>query len=363
MSKKKVLVVDDSAFMRKVIKDLIESDPALEVVDTARNGQEALDKLRKLKPDCITMDVEMPILDGLSTLERIVRDYPGLPVIMLSSTTATGTENTLRALELGAFDFVTKPSGSISLDIHKVKEELLEKVKLACTHVGRPAPTLASPFVVEEVKTSPWIPTSKKPHVKVSTPLKNIILMGTSTGGPRALQKVLQQLPKWEDTAILIVQHMPPLFTKSLAKRLDQLSPYHVQEAEDGQLIQGGHVYIAPGGVHMEIKVLASSLAIHLHQGPPKGGHRPSVDILFASAANISKQQVIAVVMTGMGKDGTEGLKTLKRARKVYTIAEHESTCIVYGMPRSIVEANLADEVVPLEQIHLVLERLTNRRR
>ena len=227
MSRRKILVVDDSAFMRKVIKDLLESDPALEVIDTARNGQEALDKLRTLQPDCITMDVEMPILDGLSTLEKIVQHYPSLPVIMLSSTTDAGTENTLRALELGAFDFVTKPSGSISLDIHKVKDELIEKVKLACTHARRSSPRSVSQSVVEQQMV---VPIDKKLKTSVSTPLKNIILIGTSTGGRRALQKVLQQISKLEDTAILIVQHMPPLFTKSLARRLNQLSVFEVQE-------------------------------------------------------------------------------------------------------------------------------------
>lgn len=352
MSKIKILIVDDSAFMRKVIKDILETDPDLEVIGIARNGQDALEKLPQLNPNVITLDVEMPVLDGLSTLEKIVENY-SIPVVMLSSTTKTGTENTLTALEKGAFDFIAKPSGSISLDIYKIQEELIKKIKSAYQYSRKNQISISFQKNQIDVK-----PITNKPYC-FNSKLEYIILIGTSTGGPRALQQVLISLPKLGNSAILVVQHMPPSFTKSLAYRLDQLTLHHVVEAKNGEIIQEGHVYIAPGGYHMEVKALQKKLAIHLHQEPPRGGHRPSVDVLFESALHIVNHHVIMVVMTGMGRDGTEGLKKLKQARKIYAIAENESSCVVYGMPRSVIEANLIDEVAPLEQIHLVLERLT----
>lgn len=388
MSKIKVLVVDDSAFMRKVIKDMVESEPNLEVVGVARNGQEAIQKVPELKPDVVTLDVEMPVMDGLDTLTELVGKYK-LPVIMLSSTTSAGAENTLIALERGAFDFIAKPSGSISLDLHKVKGELLEKIHLAFNNAHKISATTSYKF--DRYKhTKPTLynkqvinkPAVEKPVVEKQSPrfmkpplappvnnvnvnavdskLKNIVLIGTSTGGPKALQRVLTSLPRLENTAVLIVQHMPASFTQSLAKRLDQLSPHDVVEASNGELIRGGTVYIAPGGFHMTIKALSQKkYAIHLDQEPPRGGHRPSVDVMYESATVIKDLKMVSVIMTGMGKDGTEGLRKLKQVKtNVYSIAEDESTCVVYGMPRSVVEANLINEIAPLDQIHLALQRM-----
>jgi two-component system chemotaxis response regulator CheB len=365
MSKIKVLVVDDSAFMRKVIKDLLQSDANLEVIGTARNGQHALDQLPNLQPDVVTLDVEMPILDGLDTLKEIVEKYK-IPVIMLSSTTSEGTENTLIALERGAFDFVAKPSGSISLDLHKVQSDLIQKVKLAhqsrnhSTNSSKPTKTVTklekppTPY-----KNSGLVPPSTPLLRKESTGLRHLILIGTSTGGPKALQKLLISLPQINNAAIFIVQHMPPSFTKSLAKRLNQLTPHDVVEAQDGELIRGGHVYIAPGGFHMTVKTIQSKLAVYLHQEPPRGGHRPSVDVMFESFMDVKGYELTALILTGMGKDGTEGLRKLTRRRQVYAVAEDESTCVVYGMPRSVIEAQLIDEIAPLDKVHTVLERLT----
>jgi two-component system chemotaxis response regulator CheB len=370
VSKIKVLVVDDSAFMRKVIKDLLQTDANLEVIGTARNGQDALDQLPKLQPDVVTLDVEMPVLDGLDTLKEIVEKYK-LPVIMLSSTTSVGAENTLIALERGAFDFVAKPSGSISLDLHKVQSDLIEKVKLAHCHSRKRSPTsltgeerLTKSITKLEKNPAPFtrsnaLPPSSLSQKKEGTGFKHLVLVGTSTGGPKALQKLLISLPQINNTAILVVQHMPPSFTKSLANRINQLTPHVVVEAKDGELIRGGHVYIAPGGFHMTVKTIQNKLAIHLHQEPPRGGHRPSVDVMLESAVDAKGYELTALILTGMGKDGTEGLRKLTEHRKVYAIAENESTCVVYGMPRSVIEAKLIDEIAPLDQIHGVLERLT----
>lgn len=370
MAKIRVLVVDDSAFMRKVIKDLLETDPNLEVIGTARNGQDALEKVPQLKPDVVTLDVEMPVLDGLDTLKELVGKYH-LPVIMLSSTTKIGAENTVIALERGAFDFISKPSGSISLDLHKVSEELITKVHLAAKHgIKKPLSRLHKTVLNKEkneLKKKPELLTwtressleKKAAGASLDLKLKNIVLVGTSTGGPKALQQFLSNLPRFDHTALLVVQHMPPSFTLSLAKRLDQMSAYDVVEAKDGDLIKGGSVYIAPGGFQMMVRALNhQKLAIQTTQDPPRGGHRPSVDVLFESAVSIPHQQLYSVIMTGMGKDGTEGLRKLQQEKKVFSIAEEESSCVVYGMPRAAIEAKLVHEIAPLTQIHEVLQRL-----
>jgi two-component system chemotaxis response regulator CheB len=277
------------------------------------------------------------------------------------------------ALERGAFDFVSKPSGPISLDLHKVKVELIQKVKLAYQAKGRlfldqskteitsqakpvKLKTLLEkdkPRYEKEIKTD-FPPIARK----MDSGLNYVIVIGTSTGGPKALQQVLTSLRYMKQAAIVIVQHMPPAFTKSLANRLNQITDHHVREAENGELLRGGHVYIAPGGYHMELKSIHKQLAIYLHDGAARSGHRPSVDVLLESVANVKGFEIISLIMTGMGKDGTEGLKKLTNQRKVYSIAEDESSCIVYGMPRSVIEAKLVDEICPLDQIHLAIERL-----
>ncbi|GAA0365208.1 protein-glutamate methylesterase/protein-glutamine glutaminase [Bacillus horti] len=370
MSKIKVLVVDDSAFMRKVISDMIDSDQELEVIGTARNGKDALKKLEALAPDVITLDVEMPELDGLETLKRIQTEFK-LPVIMLSSTTTAGAENTLIALEHGAFDFISKPSGPISLDLHKVQDELKEKVKLAYSSHQRnkqkleqratKSPTVRKTLVSKPVvHTSPIQQSTQRTRMGNQASLSSIILIGTSTGGPKALHQLLSYLPKLENVAILIVQHMPPGFTKSLANRLDQQTDHTVREGLHGEVVRPGHIYIAPGGYHMILSQQAKNqpITIELNQEPPVNGHRPSVNTLFQSAISIKQDiPLLTVVMTGMGKDGTEGLKSLAEAKTVYTLAEDESTCIVYGMPRAVVEAQLSNEVLPLHEIHLAIER------
>jgi two-component system chemotaxis response regulator CheB len=345
----KVLVVDDSAFMRKVISDIINSDPVMQVVATARDGMDAVQKVHAYHPDVVTMDVEMPRMDGLSALEEIMKTHP-VPVIMISSLTQTGQDATIRSLSLGAIDFVPKPSGHISLDMNQVKDDIISKIRIAAR-----AKSVISQQVQQSYKKpglpklSGWRRLNKSPS---RDRLNKMVLIGTSTGGPKALHQVLPNLPADLDAAVLIVQHMPAGFTRSLAERLNHLSAIKVKEAEHGELIQAGCAYIAPGNYHLQVQnqSAAQGFLIKLDQSPPRKGHRPSVDMMFESVAELRGVQIVGVIMTGMGDDGTSGLKRLKeKGSKV--LAEDQSTCIVYGMPRAAVEAGVVDRVVPLHHI------------
>jgi len=341
----RVLVVDDSAFMRKVISDIVNQDPHLEVVGTARDGQDALQKIQGLKPDVVTMDVEMPGMDGLAALEQLMKTNP-VPVIMISSLTKQGAELTFKALQLGAVDFIAKPSGQISLDIDKVRDEIINKIKTAAGTRNK----LAN-FKYQEV-IKPFEPVTGK-KLEKSSDLKNIVLIGTSTGGPKALHEVIPRLPANTNAGILIVQHMPPGFTRSLAERLDSMSQIMVKEAEHGDKIVPGCAYIAPGDYHLTVNRPANGmheLFINLTKDPPQGGHRPSVDIMLESVARNFWANMVCVIMTGMGRDGSQGVQKVKdRGGKV--IAEHQSTCIVYGMPKAAVETGCVDKVVMLQDI------------
>jgi two-component system, chemotaxis family, protein-glutamate methylesterase/glutaminase len=358
--KKKVLVVDDSAFMRKLISDFLSTSEQLEVVGIARNGEDAIAKIKKLSPDVMTLDVEMPKMNGIEALKKIMDECP-LPVVMLSSTTNEGAEETFKAIQLGAVDFIAKPSGTISLDLHKIQDEIVRKV------------LSASQVSITKLLSNPAssVPVQNKASIKQQTVMEKeefglkrnsssnfsdnnkprIILIGTSTGGPRALQHVLTELPSSIDAPVVIVQHMPPGFTKSLAGRLNSLSIIRVKEAEHGELLQKGTAYIAPGGFHMKVMQSESGLKVELTKENPRKGHRPSVDVLFESAGRIDDYNKIAVIMTGMGSDGTQGLKKLKESGSTMAIAESHETCIVYGMPKSVIAANLSDEVVNVDAI------------
>lgn len=351
--KKKLLIVDDSAFMRKLISDFFIDNLSIEVIGIARNGKDAIEKIKTLQPDVVTMDVEMPVMNGLESLRHIMADMP-VPVVMLSSTTKTGTESTMIAMEYGAVDFIAKPSGTISLDLHKIKAELVEKVENAANvsinKMKKSSPRLLSNIAPKnvEIKSVPSLPKS----IKWDKANKKMVLIGTSTGGPRALQEVITKLPSDLKAPVLIVQHMPAGFTKSLAQRLNQLSAIEVKEAEDGDLLQDGHAYIAPGGYHMRIQKRTSSYYIVLDdKEAPRAGHRPAVDVLFEDNSQFNDFDKIAVIMTGMGSDGSLGLKELKKSGNVIAIAEAANTCIVYGMPKAAVETNLVNEVVDLDQI------------
>jgi two-component system, chemotaxis family, protein-glutamate methylesterase/glutaminase len=351
MSKIKVLIVDDSAFMRKLIQDFLTEDPRMTVVGTARDGEDAIKKVKELEPDVVTLDVEMPILNGIEALKRIMAEKP-TPVVMLSSTTKEGAENTILAIQYGATDFITKPSGAISLDLHKVKQELVEKVLSASkANIKQLVKTNSQEKnTVKEHNDYSKIEPSKKYHLNTLSG-KKLVSIGTSTGGPRALQQVITKLPKSIDAPVLVVQHMPAGFTKSLAVRLDSLSEVHVKEAEDGDILQKGTVYIAPGGYHLKIKWLGSNLAIQLDQSAPRNGHRPAVDVMFESCSELSQYAKIAVIMTGMGSDGTKGLIKLKESGNVVAIAESEETSIVFGMPKAAIATKLVDEVKNVDNI------------
>ena len=357
MEKLKVLVVDDSAFMRKLISELLIEDDRFLIVGKARNGKDALTKVKTLKPDVVTMDVEMPVMNGLEALERIMHECP-TPVVMLSSLTKKGAEDTFTAMHKGAFDFVAKPSGAISLDLYKIKEELIEKIMAASQasiHKLKNEPALTERNASVQKKYSKIdIDTYNKTNKKSeewSDRNKKIVIIGTSTGGPRALQTVLCGLPETMDVPLLIVQHMPPNFTKSLADRLNSLCRITVKEAEDGELIQKGVAYIAPGGFHLKVKKIGMSLAIALDQSEIRNGHRPSVDVMFESVSEISDVAKIAVIMTGMGTDGSRGLTKLKKTGMVKAIAESQETSIVFGMPKAAIATNLVDSIEDLDGI------------
>jgi two-component system chemotaxis response regulator CheB len=336
----RVLVVDDSIFMRKMISQLIEEDSRFEVVDTARNGQEAVEKAKRLTLDCITMDVEMPVMNGLAALGAIMAECP-TPVIMLSSLTVEGAQETIEALTLGALDFIAKPSGTISLDLYKVKQQLHELL-FAAVHARS---TILRRPGARSIAPQPYAAT-------VSSRFKHLIAIGASTGGPRALLSLLSQLPSGFPAPILIVQHMPPKFTQSLAQRLHEACQIRVVEAEDGLLVTSGTAYIAPGGWHMTLtRAETGKFLIRLSKADTRNGHRPSVDVLFESLVPFDSLQRHAVLLTGMGSDGAGGMQALQAAGAVSTIAESEESCVIFGMPRSAIELGSATHVLPLPAI------------
>lgn len=334
----RVLVVDDSAFMRKAISHILNSDQEIQVIDTAKNGVEAIEKAQRLKPDVITMDINMPVKDGLECLRRL-QAIIRIPVIMLSSYTKEGASATMQALDEGAMDFVAKPGNIFEITRDDMKEEIIRKVKV-CKNLKFPE--------ISEKSTEPM----KKTNSMYGNKVKSIVAIGTSTGGPKALQEVIPLIPPDVESAFLVVQHMPAGFTKSLAKRLDSMSGVNVKEAEDNEVIKNAHVYIAPGDYHMTIKKTGDSLyRIKLTKDPPVEGHRPSVDVMMESVSDSGVSNIVAVIMTGMGKDGTKGIVKLKNKNNAHVIAQDESSCVVFGMPRVAISTGLVDSIVPLNQI------------
>ncbi len=350
MSKIRVLVVDDSPVIRRLITEALKGDKDLQVVGTASNGKEALDRARVLRPDVITLDVEMPVMDGLTALKELRRIYPKAKVIMFSSLTEKGAEATIKALSLGAADFVTKPSSrSLAESIKRIKEELIPKIKSIVpaenTRIVPPRPRVLS---------SPRPPLRKPPRL---IGRREVVAIGVSTGGPRALSEILPQLPVGFPVPILIVQHMPPIFTAQLAQRLDQLCKLNVVEAKENMPVVAGKIFIAPGDHHMEVREVGGVRSIRIHKGPPENSCRPAVDVLFRSVAKVYGGRSVAVILTGMGQDGLKGAQLLKE-KKALIIAQDEATCVVYGMPRAVVEAGLADMVLPLNEIPKILQQI-----
>lgn len=339
----RIFIADDSAFMRKILSDLFMSQPDFIVLGTARNGKEAVEKIRVLKPDLITMDVNMPVMDGISALEIIMKEMP-MPVVMVSSLTKNGAEATVRALSLGAVDFIEKMSGPIP-KIEAIKTTILDKCRAA----------VGANVLQKALPTAAKVPAFKSVDFKSGSNLgigslsEKIIAIGTSTGGPRALQHVITKLPRSLPCGVVIVQHMPPGFTKSLAERLNSLSEVTVKEAEDNDVIGPGKVFIAPGNYHITVQQQGDKRVVKLNQDPPLASHRPAVDVLFDSVSKYGNR-VVAAIFTGMGSDGAKGMKKIK-ANGGFCIAEDESTAVVYGMPKAVVDLGLANQVLPIEKI------------
>lgn len=340
MEKKiRVLVVDDSAFIRHLLCEILNQDPMIEVIDTANDPIIAKEKIRALNPDVLTLDIQMPNMNGLDFLERIMAHRP-MPVIMISSLTEQGAQETLKALELGAVDFVAKPKRDIEREIHRISEEICEKVKMAA-------------HAKLKIKTQDQL--LKTPHKIVQINKKiyvhnKMILIGASTGGVEAISEIINSLPT-ECPPILMTQHMPEKFTTSFAARLNKTSNLVVHEATDNQQILPGNVYLAPGSYHLGIRKSNGGYVTQLNDGPLQNGHRPSVDYLFNSAAQcVPAKEICAVILTGMGKDGANGLKKL-HDQGALTIGQNEASCVVYGMPRAAKEIGGVEKVLHLNEI------------
>ena len=334
----KVMVVDDSALIRKLLTDILISDKELMVVGTARNGKDALEKIKKFKPDVITLDVEMPVMDGLTTLKHIVSKYK-IPVIMISTLTQNGADLTLKALEEGAVDFLPKPTNVFGLNQNEVKNEIINKIKAA-------AKTKVEIVDVYKPIEKKKVYNKKKSKGKFSS----ILAIGTSTGGPRALQNLIPQLPADINATIVIVQHMPPKFTKSLSDRLNATSNINIKEAEEGDILERGWGYIAPGDYHMTIVKEANDLVVRLNQKPQVMGLRPTVDVLMESISKIKEYSKIGIILTGMGSDGAKGIKQMKDSNSS-TIAQDESTSVVFGMPKAAIASGCIDLILPIDKI------------
>ncbi|AEX85964.1 chemotaxis protein CheY [Marinitoga sp. 1135] len=331
----KILIVDDSGFMRMVLKDIIEKQKDMKVVGIAKTGLEGVEKAIQLKPDVITMDVEMPELNGLEAVKIIMKKRP-TPIIMVSSLTSKDSEITIEALENGAVDFIQKPAGSVSWTFRTVADELLEKIRNA-------AKVDVTKMTMRRIKP-------KKPRISTMLRGQKIVLIASSTGGPRSLDTIIPNLPKGINVPVVVVQHMPPGFTNSLAKRLDKISELHVKEAEDNEELKPDTVYIAPGNYHLGLKASGSKVYTFLDQSDKINNVRPAADFTFDLAAEIYKSNIIAAVLTGMGKDGAKGAFKIKHyGGKI--IAESKETCVVYGMPKAVVEENYADFVLPNYEI------------
>ncbi len=341
--KKNILVVDDSALMRRVICDIINSDESFQAVDTARDGVDAFEKLCAKKYDAMVLDINMPRMDGLELLRKLQSEKVEILTIMASTLTVEGSKETIEALELGALDFVTKPGNIIEAKGEDFSTSLLKVLNavLRTSRLYRPAP--ARPATQRPIVNLP-----AKSDVRGGNKL---IALACSTGGPKSLQSVIPMLPENMDAPMVLVQHMPAGFTKSMADRLNELSKVSVKEAEDGDVLQKGWVYVAPGGKHMKVVRNGATHKIKLEETPPIGGLRPCADIMYKSLKDSGYDEVVCVVLTGMGADGTDGILELKKGKKIFTISQDEASCVVYGMPRAIAEAGVVNKVVSLNDV------------
>jgi len=361
MRKIRVLIIDDSALVRKLLTEILNSDPAIEVVGAAIDPHIARQKIKDLDPDVLTLDVEMPRMDGLSFLRQLMRLRP-MPVLMISSLTEKGAETTLEALALGAVDFISKPKADLANQLQEYSTEIIEKVKNAAgikvqARIHKPAarndarkPGGKDEEVLEvDSKYSTTVILKRPVNIKFMKTTDKIIAIGASTGGTEALKDILQELQP-DMPAILIAQHIPPVFSSAFAKRMNQCSAMTVVEADDGQQVLPGHVYIAPGDKHLLLNRDGARYRCRLNDGPPVNRHKPSVDVLFRSVAQFAGRNAIGVILTGMGADGARGLGEMQEAGSI-TIAQDEKTSVVWGMPGEAVKRGAAQKVLPLDQI------------
>lgn len=344
LKKRRVLVVDDSALMRKVLTKIIEADSAFEVVDVARDGEDAVEKARRLQPDVITMDVNMPKMDGLTALQIIVEEAIA-PVVVVSSLAQDGSVTTFEALELGAFDCVAKPGGTVSSNLHVVQEELLEKLRAACkaSQRERILRKLSQRISIPRVEKKPSLP--KRIELSFSA-----VAIGISTGGPKTIYDVLPFLPGELNAAVFLVQHMPPTFTRSYAERLNNYCPLRVVEAENGMEVEPGTVYVGKGGYHLKVERKGGRIKVWL-SAFPKHTFMPSVDVMMMSVLEVFGKKTVGVLMTGMGDDGARAMAKIRQGGG-YTIAESEETAIVFGMPQEAIAQGGADVVLPSYRIY-----------
>ena len=349
----RVLIVDDSSFFRRQIQKLLESDKDIEIAGIARDGKEAIEQTLALKPDVITMDIEMPVMDGIQATKEIMRQCP-TPVLMFSSLTTQGAKSTLEALDAGALDFIPKRFEDISKNIEEVKRNLCTKVR----EIGRSRNSSRSFPKSGSVHSTVSVPgTSRKTNSGLAaspTTLKkgtvHLVAIGTSTGGPVALQEVLTHLPSTLNVPLLLIQHMPGTFTPTFAARLDQICDIRVKEAEDGDVLKPGTAYLAPGGKQMTVQKRGSETRLCIRESAPSDNYKPCIDITYKSIAELCKADVVAIILTGMGHDGCEGAKELKRKGAVVW-AQDKETSIIYGMPAAVADAGIADKILPLHRI------------
>jgi two-component system chemotaxis response regulator CheB len=341
----RTLVVDDSAVMRQLLRTLLAEDAAIEIVGTAPDASIAWEKIQQLKPDVVTLDIEMPRMDGLSFLQQLMREAP-LPVVMVSSLTESGSAVTLRALEMGAVDFVTKPtSDALAEFAHAVSD----KIRMA--HTAR----IRRPSAIPDARAA--LPINKGQAKRAPQPTGKIVAIGASTGGTEAIKEILMDLPA-DCAPALVVQHMPARFTRPFADRLNGICPPEVKEAADGDRIERGRVLIAPGDFHMRLARTDAGLVVRLDQGDPVNRHRPSVDVLFQSCSLVAGANAIGVLLTGMGDDGARGLGEMRQAG-ARTLAQDESTSVIFGMPKAAIDLGAAEQVLPLERMAEAITRLS----
>ena len=350
----RVMVVDDSAVIRRLVTHALEEDPAIDVVGAASNGIIALQRIPQFNPDVITLDIEMPEMDGLETLKHLHRDHPQVRVIMFSTLTERGASVTLKALTLGADDYVAKASNEGSLDrsMTRLREELIPKIKQFFHLPG--AGARREPDPVPRL----WTAGQREPPLRGPVLKPRVVVIGISTGGPAALGEILPTIPAGFRLPVLVVQHMPPLFTRLLAERLNSRCKLPVAEARHGELVMPGRILIAPGDFHLKVAAGGDGVRVCLDQSPQQNSCRPSVDVLFASAGQVYSGAAVAAILTGMGQDGLRGAEILK-AQGASVIAQDEASSVVWGMPGAVVNAGLADRVLPLEQVVPEILRMT----